>query len=107
MDYEGTCFFWQVNLKHEATFEAIITKTSDSTQPSLLKVFSRVEGSCMFSDVVLGSMTKNSYHGIFQNYTSFTVYDGIYFFMHIQGLTTFSTDWERKNGSRLTYNGTF
>ncbi len=31
-------------------------------------------------DVVLGVMTKNVYHVIFQNYTSFTVYDGISFF---------------------------
>ncbi len=30
--------------------------------------------------VVLGGMTKNLYHGIFLNYTGFTVYDGIYFF---------------------------
>ncbi len=30
--------------------------------------------------LVLGGMTKNLYHGIFQNYTGFTVYDGIYFF---------------------------
>ncbi len=29
----------------------------------------------------LGGMTKNVYHGIFQNYSGFTVYDGI-FFMH-------------------------
>ncbi len=29
----------------------------------------------------------------FLNYTGFTVYDGIYFFMHDQVLTTFSTDW--------------
>ncbi len=28
----------------------------------------------------LGGMTKNVYHGIFLNYTGFTVYDGIYFF---------------------------
>ncbi len=28
----------------------------------------------------LGCMTKNLYHGIFLNYTGFTVYDGIYFF---------------------------
>ncbi len=28
----------------------------------------------------LGGMTKNLYHGIFLNYTGFTVYDGIYFF---------------------------
>ncbi len=30
--------------------------------------------------VELGGMTKNLYHGIFLNYTGFTVYDGIYFF---------------------------
>ncbi len=30
--------------------------------------------------VELGGMTKNLYHGIFRNYTGFTVYDGIYFF---------------------------
>ncbi len=40
----------------------------------------------------LGGMTKNLYHGIFLNYTGFTVYDGIFFFMHDQVLTTFSTD---------------
>ncbi len=28
----------------------------------------------------LGGMTKNVYHGIFLNYTGFTVYDGIFFF---------------------------
>ncbi len=28
----------------------------------------------------LGGMTKNLYHGIFLNYTGFTVYDGINFF---------------------------
>ncbi len=28
----------------------------------------------------LGGMTKNLYHGIFLNYTGFTVYDGIFFF---------------------------
>ncbi len=27
----------------------------------------------------LGGMTKNVYHGIFLNYTGFTVYDGIFF----------------------------
>ncbi len=36
-------------------------------------------------------MTKNVYHGIFLNYTGFTVYDGIFFFMHDRVLTTFST----------------
>ncbi len=41
----------------------------------------------------LGGMTKNLYHGIFLNYTGFTVYDGIFFFfMHDRVLTTFSTD---------------
>ncbi len=30
--------------------------------------------------VELGGMTKNVYHGIFLNYTGFTVYDGIIFF---------------------------
>ncbi len=30
--------------------------------------------------VELGGMTKNLYHGIFLNYTGFTVYDGIFFF---------------------------
>ncbi len=29
--------------------------------------------------VELGGMTKNLYHGIFLNYTGFTVYDGIFF----------------------------
>jgi len=32
------------------------------------------------STLELGGMTKNLYHGIFLNYTGFTVYDGIYFF---------------------------
>ncbi len=30
--------------------------------------------------IELGGMTKNLYHGIFLNYTGFTVYYGIYFF---------------------------
>lgn len=29
--------------------------------------------------LVLGGMTKNVYHGIFQNSYGFTVYDGIFF----------------------------
>ncbi len=29
---------------------------------------------------MLGGMNKNLYHCIFQNYTGFSVYDGIYFF---------------------------
>ncbi len=45
----------------------------------------------VWSAVVLGGMTKNLYHGIFQNYTGFTVYDS-FFFMHDRALTTFSTD---------------
>ncbi len=45
------------------------------------------------AQVELGGMTKNVYHGIFLNYTGFTVYDGIFFFMHDRWvLTTFSTD---------------
>ncbi len=36
-------------------------------------------------------MTKNLYHGIFLNYTGFTVYDGIFFPMDDRVLTTFST----------------
>ncbi len=42
--------------------------------------------------LVLGGMTEYLYHSIFLNYTSFTVYDGIFFFMHDRVLTTFSTD---------------
>ncbi len=52
-------------------------------------------------ELMLGGMTKNLNHGIFQNYTVFTVF---FFFMHNWVLTTFSADWERKNCSRLTYN---
>ncbi len=33
-----------------------------------------------FLPLELGGMTKNLYHGIFLNYTGFTVYGGIYFF---------------------------
>ncbi len=33
----------------------------------------------------LGGMTKNLYHGIFLNYTGFTVYDGIFFFLCMTG----------------------
>ncbi len=51
-------------------------------------------------ELMLGGMTKNLYHGIFQNYTVFTV---LIFFMHNCVLTTFSTGRERKNCSRLTY----
>ncbi len=44
-------------------------------------------------ELELGGMTKNLYHGIFLNYTGFTVYDGIFFFpMDDRVLTTFSTD---------------
>ena len=42
--------------------------------------------------IVLGGMTKNVYHSIFQNKSGFTVYDGIFFFfMHNQLFTTSST----------------
>ncbi len=34
------------------------------------------------SQVELGGMTKNLYHGIFLNYTGFTVYGGIFYFFH-------------------------
>ncbi len=33
-------------------------------------------------EVELGGMTKNLYHGIFLNYTGFTVYGGIFYFFH-------------------------
>ncbi len=33
-------------------------------------------------NVELGGMTKNVYHGIFLNYTGFTVYGGIFYFFH-------------------------
>ncbi len=32
-----------------------------------------------YGSLELGGMTKNVYHGIFLNYTGFTVYDGIFF----------------------------
>ncbi len=35
--------------------------------------------------IELGGMTKNLYHGIFLNYTGFTVYDGIFFFLCMTG----------------------
>ncbi len=51
--------------------------------------------------IELGGMTKNLYHGIFLNYTGFTVYDGIYFFHAWPGVNhTFNL--LRKNCSRLT-----
>ncbi len=49
----------------------------------------------------LGGMTKNLYHGIFLNYTGFTVYDGIYFFHAWPGFNHIFY-WLRKNCSRLT-----
>ncbi len=49
----------------------------------------------------LGGMTKNLYHGIFLNYTGFTVYDGIYFFHAWPGVNHIFY-WLRKNCSRLT-----
>ncbi len=49
----------------------------------------------------LGGMTKNVYHGIFLNYTGFTVYDGIIFFHAWPGVNHIFY-WLRKNCSRLT-----
>ncbi len=54
----------------------------------------------------LGGMTKNLYHGIFLNYTGFTVYDGIFFFHAWPGVNHIFY-WLRKNCSRLTYNAIF
>ncbi len=54
-----------------------------------------------FDILVLGGMTKNLYHGIFLNYTGFTVYDGIYFFHAWPGVNHIFY-WLRKNCSRLT-----
>ncbi len=53
---------------------------------------------CLFSlnksyMLMLGGMNKNLYHCIFQNYTGFSVYDGIYFF-HDWVLTTVS-NWHK------------
>ncbi len=56
--------------------------------------------------VELGGMTKNLYHGIFLNYTGFTVYDGIYFFHAWPGVNHIFY-WLRKNCSRLTQNAIF
>ncbi len=47
--------------------------------------------SCVFHRA--GRYDQNLYHSIFLNYTGFTVYDSIFFFMHDLVLTTFSTDW--------------
>lgn len=41
------------------------------------------------------SMTKIVHQSIFQNYTGFMVFDGIFHFMHDWGLTTLSIDWEK------------
>ncbi len=53
------------------------------------------------SSLELGGMTKNLYHGIFLNYTGFTVYDGI-FFSHAWPGVNHIFYWLRKNCSRLT-----
>ncbi len=45
----------------------------------LLKLLAK-KGSLTYFMLELGGMTKNLYHGIFLNYTGFTVYDGIHFF---------------------------
>lgn len=43
--------------------------------------------------LVLGVMTENVHHGIFQNYNLFRVYEGS-FFLHIWVLTTFCNNLE-------------
>ncbi len=43
----------------------------------IIHVFQR--NSILMFMIELGGMTKNLYHGIFLNYTGFTVYDGIFF----------------------------
>ncbi len=57
-------------------------------------------------EVELGGMTKNLYHGIFLNYTGFTVYDGIFFSHGWPGVNHIFY-WLRKNCSRLTQNAIF
>ncbi len=52
--------------------------------------------------VELGGMTKNVDHGIFLNYTGFTVYDGIYFFHAWPPGVNHIFYLLRKNCSRLT-----
>ncbi len=56
---------------------------------------------CFLSRLELGGMTKNLYHGIFLNYTGFTVYDGIFFFHALPGVNHIFY-LLRKNCSRLT-----
>ncbi len=69
----------------------------------ILQDFPQNEGRKTSTDSVeLGGMTKNLYHGIFLNYTGFTVYDGIFIFMHARVLTTFSTDWGKTAVDWLT-----
>ena len=48
-------------------------------------------GVMLHFNIMLGGMTKNVYHGILQNSYSFTVYDSIFFSMHNQVFTAFST----------------
>ncbi len=72
----------------------------------LCSIFVLIRINLAYADVELGGMTKNLYHGIFLNYTGFTVYDGIYFFHAWPGVNHIFY-WLRKNCSRLTYNAIF
>ncbi len=73
----------------------------------ILQDFPQNEGRKTSTDSVeLGGMTKNLYHGIFLNYTGFTVYDGIFIFHACPGVNHIFY-WLRKNCSRLTYNAIF
>ena len=45
---------------------------------------------------MLGGMTKNVYHGIFQNKSGFTVYDGI--FQNKSGFTVYDGIFQNKSG---------
>ncbi len=58
----------------------LITAPPQPAPGSRKAVFIMAEYHLKLLYVELGGMTKNLYHGIFLNYTGFTVYDGIYFF---------------------------
>ncbi len=74
-----------------ATLLPVIRRLWETAHPSNINEFI----------LELGGMTKNLYHGIFLNYTGFTVYDGIYFFHAWPGVNHIFY-WLRKNCSRLT-----
>ncbi len=77
---------------------ALSTRPGMPSGPTALRMFTRLKDRVTSatereSGRVLGGMTKNVYHGIFLNYTGFTVYTTVFiFFMHDRVLTTFSTD---------------